>query len=101
GGVPTGITQNVKSMLLSPEIESIFDNSDFILMLNQSKADGDILAKHLGISDQQLTYATQVEPGKGLLFYGNTIIPFVDNFPHDTELYRLMTTRPEEVAGTA
>jgi hypothetical protein len=101
GGVPTGITQNVKSMLLSPEIESIFDNSDFILMLNQSKADGDILAKHLGISDQQLTYATQVEPGKGLLFYGNTIIPFVDNFPHDTELYRLMTTRPDEMAGTA
>lgn len=101
GGVPTGITQNVKELLLSPEIESIFDNSDFILMLNQSKADGDILAKHLGISDQQLTYATQVESGRGLLFYGNTIVPFKDEFPHDTELYRLMTTRPDEVAGTA
>ena len=97
GGVPTGITQNVKDLLLSPEIENIFDNSDFILMLNQSKSDGDILAKHLGISDQQLTYATQVESGEGLLFYGNTIIPFKDEFPQDTELYRLMDTRPNEL----
>ena len=95
-GIPTGITQNVKELLLSPAIESIFDNSDFILMLNQSKADGEVLARHLGISDQQMHYATQVEPGTGLMFYGNTIIPFVDKFPEDTELYRLMDTKPNE-----
>ncbi|MFT9077329.1 VirB4-like conjugal transfer ATPase, CD1110 family [Ethanoligenens sp.] len=95
-GIPTGITQNVKELLLSPEIESIFDNSDFILMLNQSKADGEVLARHLGISDQQMHYATQVEPGTGLMFYGNTIIPFVDKFPQDTELYKLMDTKPNE-----
>ena len=59
----------------------------------------EILAKKLGISPQQLSYVTQSGAGEGLLFYGNTIIPFIDRFPKDTKLYRLMTTIPQEVAG--
>ena len=99
GGIPTGITQNVKNLLASREIEDIFDNSDFIYMLNQAAGDRQILAKHLNISPHQLSYVTQSGEGEGLLFYGNTIIPFTDHFPKDTELYRLMTTKPQEVAG--
>ena len=98
GGIPTGITQNVKDMLRSREVENIFENSDFIYMLNQASGDREILAKQLNISSHQLSYVTHSGEGEGLLFYGNTIIPFVDHFPKDTELYCIMTTKPQEVA---
>ena len=98
GGIPTGITQNVKDLLSSREVENIFENSDFIYMLNQAAGDRQILAKQLNISPHQLSYVTHSGEGEGLLFYGNTIIPFVDHFPKDTELYRIMTTKPQEVA---
>jgi type IV secretory pathway VirB4 component len=94
GGIPTALTQNVKDLLASREIENIFENSDFILMLNQAAGDRQILAKQLGISPHQLSYVTHSNAGEGLLFYGNTIIPFVDRFPKDTELYKIMTTKP-------
>ena len=100
GGIPTGITQNVKDLLSSTEIENIFENSDYIYMLNQAQGDREILAKKLGISPQQLSYVTQSGAGEGLLFYGNTIIPFIDRFPKDTKLYSLMTTIPQEVADS-
>ena len=86
GGIPTGITQNVKDLLGSSEIENIFENSDYIYMLNQAAGDREILAKKLGISPQQLSYVTQSGAGEGLLFYGSTILPFVDRFPKDTKL---------------
>ena len=98
GGIPTGITQNVKDLLASREIENIFENSDFIYMLNQAGGDRQILAKQLNISPHQLSYVTNSNAGEGLLFYGNVIIPFVDHFPKDTELYSIMTTRPEDLA---
>lgn len=98
GGIPTGITQNIKDLLASREIENIFENSDFVYMLNQAAGDREILAKKLGISPQQLSYVTHSGPGEGLIFYGNVILPFVDRFPQDTELYRIMTTNPEEVS---
>lgn len=97
GGIPTGITQNINDLLASREIENIFENSDFVYMLNQAAGDREILAKKLGISPQQLSYVTHSGPGEGLIFYGNVILPFVDRFPQDTELYRIMTTKPEEV----
>ena len=96
GGIPTGITQNVKDLLISQEIENIFDNTDFVLMLNQASGDRDILAKKLKISPYQLNYITNSNAGEGLLFFGNTIVPFIDKFPKDTMLYKLMTTKPEE-----
>ena len=99
GGIPTGITQNVKDLLASREAENIFENSDFVYMLNQASGDRQILAKQLGISPHQLSYVTHSGEGEGLLFYGNTILPFVDHFPKDTELYRVMTTKPQEVAS--
>ena len=99
GGVPTGITQNVKDLLASPEIENILENSDYICMLNQASGDRQILAQKLNISPHQLSYVTQANEGEGLLFYGNVIVPFVDRFPKDTEMYRLMTTKPNEMQG--
>ena len=99
GGVPTGITQNVKDLLASREVENIFENSDYIYMLNQASGDRQILAKQLNISPHQLSYVTHPGEGEGLLFYGNIILPFVDRFPKDTELYRVMTTKPNEVSG--
>ena len=96
GGIPTGITQNVKDLLASREVENIFENSDYICMLNQAAGDRKILAQQLGISPHQLSYVTHSNSGEGLLFYGDTIVPFVDHFPEDTELYRLMTTKPNE-----
>ena len=98
GGVPTALTQNVKDLLASREIENVLENSDFIYMLNQASGDRQILAAKLNISPHQLSYVTHSGEGEGLLFYGNTIIPFVDHFPKDTELYRIMTTKPQEVA---
>ena len=98
GGIPTGLTQNVKDLLSSREIENILENSDFIYMLNQAGGDRQILAKQLNISPHQLGYVTNSNAGEGLLFYGNVIIPFVDHFPKDTELYSIMTTRPEDLA---
>ena len=96
GGIPTALTQNVKDLLASREIENIFENSDFIYMLNQAGGDRQILAKQLGISSHQLSYVTHSNAGEGLLFYGNTIIPFVDRFPKDGEIYGLLTTKPNE-----
>ena len=95
GGIPTGITQNVKDLLSSREVENIFENSDFILMLNQANGDRQILAKQLNISPHQLSYVTHSGEGEGLLFYGNVILPFVDRFPRG-ELYDLLTTKPQE-----
>ncbi|MBR0411732.1 MAG: ATP-binding protein [Eubacterium sp.] len=97
GGIPTGITQNIKDLLASREIENIFENSDFILMLNQAAGDRQILAKQLNISPYQLSYVTNSGEGEGLLFYGSTIIPFKDKFDKSLKLYSLMTTKPSEI----
>ena len=96
GGIPTGITQNVKDLLSSREVENIFENSDFILMMNQAAGDRGILAKQLNISPHQLSYVTHSGEGEGLLFYGNVILPFIDRFPTDLELYQIMTTKWSE-----
>lgn len=97
GGIPTGITQNVKDLLASKEIENIFDNTDFILMLNQATGDREYLVSKLKISKDQEKFVTNSKAGEGLVFFGNTIVPFVDNFPKDTILYQKMTTKPEEM----
>ena len=96
GGIPTGITQNVKDLLSSREVENIFENSDYVYMLNQAQGDRQILAKQLNISNHQLSYVTHSSEGEGLLFYGSTILPFVDRFPKDTKLYGIMTTKLTE-----
>ncbi|MBQ2724077.1 MAG: ATP-binding protein [Clostridia bacterium] len=100
GGIPTGITQNVKDLLASKEIENIMENSDYVYMLNQAAGDRQILAQKLNISPHQLSYVTHSGEGEGLLFYGSVILPFVDRFPKDTELYRIMTTRLTETIST-
>ena len=98
GGVPTGATQNPKDLLHSPEIENILENSDFIYLLNLSAGDRKLMTERLNISAEQLAYVTNADPGSGLLFFQNVILPFKDEFPKDTELYRLLTTRPSEVS---
>ena len=98
GGIPTGLTQNVKDLLSSREVENIFENSDFVYMLNQAAGDRQILAKQLNISPHQLSYVTHSGEGEGLLFFGNVILPFVDHFPQELELYRIMTTKLGEVS---
>ena len=93
GGIPTGITQNIKDLLASPEIENIFENSDFIYLLNQASGDRKILCERLNISTQQAAHISNAGPGEGLIFFGNVILPFVDHFPQDNELYSIMTTK--------
>lgn len=97
GCVPSALTQNVKDLLASREVENIFDNSDFMILLAQAQGDRAILAKQLGISEHQLSYIAHSNPGEGLLFFGSTTIPFVDRFPRG-EIYNLLTTRPEDIA---
>ena len=99
GGIPTGITQNIKDLLASPEIENIFENSDFIYLLNQASGDRKILCERLNISTQQAAHISNAGPGEGLIFFGNVILPFADHFPQDNELYSIMTTRPGEAAA--
>ena len=88
----------VVTSVASREIENIFENSDFVYMLNQASGDRQILARQLGISPHQLSYVTHSGEGEGLLFYGNIILPFIDRFPKDTELYRIMTTRLSDLS---
>lgn len=97
GGIPTGLTQNVGDFLRSEEIEGILGNSDFVYLLNQNAKDQAILADKLGLSDKQLSYVTNSEPGSGLILFNQVVIPFVDKYPKDTKTYRMMNTRPEEV----
>ena len=96
GGIPTGLTQNITDLMRSPEIEQIFSNSRFIYMLPQSKRDKDILQEHLNISDEELDYVTQTDSGEGLMFFGDMIVPFKDEFPKG-KIYKVLTTKPEEV----
>ena len=96
GCIPSALTQNVKDLLASREIENILDNTDFMILLSQAQSDRAILAKQLGISEHQLSYITHANAGEGLLFYGNVTIPFVDRFPKG-EIYDLLTTRPEDM----
>ena len=100
GCVPSALTQNVKDLLASREIENILDNTDFMILLSQAQSDRAILAKQLGISEHQLSYITHSNSGEGLLFYGNVTIPFVDRFPRG-EIYDLLTTRPEDLRNEA
>lgn len=99
GCVPSALTQNVKDLMASREVENILENTDFMVLLSQAQGDRAILAKQLGISPHQLSYITHSGSGEGLLFYGNTTIPAIDRFPQDTEIYRLLTTRPEDIAN--
>ncbi len=96
GGIPTGLTQNVGDFLRSEEIEGILGNSDFVYLLNQNAKDQDILADKLGLSEKQLAYVTNSEPGSGLILFDKVVIPFIDKYPADTETYRIMNTKPEE-----
>ena len=98
GGIPTGITQNVKDLLQSKEVENIFDNSDFVYMLNQASGDRDILAEKLHISKEQMEYVTNSGPGEGLIRYDKVLLPFTDHFPTNTQMYKLMTTKLTESA---
>lgn len=97
GGVPTGITQNVKDLLTSPRIETILENSDFVYLLNQAAGDRFILQKKLGISDYQANYITNSGEGEGLIVFNGVILPFKDKFPKDKSLYAVMTTKTDEI----
>ena len=96
GGVPTGITQNVEDLLISPQARSILSNCDFVMMLNQSPNDKQDLAKMFNISSTQLSYITNADAGQGLLYTGKSIIPFIDKFPTDTKSFAAMTSRMDD-----
>jgi hypothetical protein len=98
GAFCTGITQNVDDLLQSHTARTMLANSEFIVMLNQASTDRMELARLLNISDLQLSYITNVEAGNGLIKVGSSLVPFTDQFPRNTKLYRLMTTKPGEQA---
>ena len=95
-GYPTGITQNVEYLLDSVMASTMLSNSEFIVMLNQASQDRQKLAKLLNISDEQMSYITNVDAGCGLIKYGSSLVPFINQFPKDTKLYQLMTTKPTD-----
>ena len=93
---PTAITQNVEYLLNSVQASTMVSNSEFVVMLNQAAKDREKLAKLLNISNEQMSYVTNADAGCGLIRYGRALVPFINRFPKDTELYKLMTTRPGE-----
>lgn len=96
------ISQNVEYLLDSVQASTMLSNSEFIIMLNQAFSDRAKLSKLLNISDEQMSYVTNADAGCGLIKYGSALVPFINRFPKDNELYRLMTTRPGEgVFGNA
>ena len=96
---PTAITQNVEYLRESGDARAMLSNSEFIVMLNQAEPDRETLSKLLAISNEQLSYITNAEPGSGLIRYGSSLVPFVNRFPKDTEIYRMITTKPGEGAA--
>ena len=96
GGIPSGITQNIKDLFRSPEIQNILDTTNFIVMLNQAGDDAKLLAEHLDLSEEEEAYIKSGEPGKGLLWVEQAKVPFEDEFPRNTICYKVMTTKPEE-----
>lgn len=96
-GFPTGITQNIKDLLQTQQIESIFDNTDFICMLSQADGDRDIIMNKKNLSKEQIEYVTNSTEGEGLIIYGKSVLPFKDKFPTDTELFKLLNTKPSSV----
>lgn len=96
GGQPTGITQNVNELLESSEARNLLENSDFLLLFNQGAGDREILAKQLNLSAKQMSYVTFSEPSEGLIIYGGVVLPFVDNFPENSHLYKIISTRLSE-----
>lgn len=96
GGIPTGITQNIKDLFRSPEIQNILDTTNFIAMLNQAGDDARLLAAHLDLSEEEENYIKSGEPGKGLLWIEQAKVPFEDEFPKNTVCYKVMTTKPGE-----
>ena len=96
GAYCTGITQNLEEELRSQTARLMLSNSEFIIMMNQAPTDRQELAKLLRISERQLGYITNVPEGHGLLKAGHTMVPFENHFPKNTEIYRLMTTKPGE-----
>jgi hypothetical protein len=96
GAFCTGITQNVDDLLQSHTARTMLANSEFIVMLNQASTDRMELARLLNISDLQLSYITNVDAGNGLIKVGSSLVPFTDQFPRNTKLYRLMTTKLSE-----
>lgn len=101
GAIPTGITQNVETLLLSDLARRMLSNSRFILMFNQATSDRVELANLLNISNRQLDYVTNADSGQGLLFAGKSIVPFINNVPKNTKLYQMMTTKLEEVTPSS
>ena len=93
---PTAITQNVEYLLDSVQASTMLSNSEFVVMLNQAASDRAQLAKLLNISNEQMSYVTNADPGCGLIKYGSALVPFVNHWPRETELYQLMTTKPGE-----
>ena len=96
GAYCTGITQNVDDLLQSHTARTMLANSEFIVMLNQASTDRIELSKLLNISELQMGYITNVGVGQGLLKVGSSLIPFINKFPTNTKLYKLMTTKPGE-----
>jgi len=93
---PTAITQNVDFILQDVLARTMISNSEFIVMLNQAPNDSALLGELLDISDEQLDHVTDTGPGCGLIRYGSSIVPFINRFPKNTKLYRLMNTKPSD-----
>ncbi|WP_165004979.1 MULTISPECIES: VirB4-like conjugal transfer ATPase, CD1110 family [unclassified Enterococcus] len=96
GAIPTGITQNVETLLLSDLARRMLSNSDFVMMLNQAKSDRTQLVRLFDISEEQEKYVVNSPEGYGLMVFGDTTLPFYDHFPKDTQLYKMMSTKPGE-----
>ena len=97
GGLPTGITQNINDLTKNQGTDNILNNTSYIYMLNQSAGDRKALEQHLNLSPHQLKRVTDAAPGVGLLYCENAVIPIENHIPEHTEMYQLMTTKPQEV----
>jgi len=97
GGIPTAITQNAKELMVNLDVSNILENSNFLVLLNQASGDRKILAEQLSLSPEQLSFVRDSAAGEGLIRCGSVILPFRDKFPSNTELYKKMTTKPNEI----
>ena len=97
GAVITGITQNVEELLQSDDARTMLSNSEFICMLSQAKSDREQLADLLSLSPEQISYVTNSQPGQGIIYCSGAVVPFINTYPSNTELHKLMTTKIDDI----
>lgn len=101
GGIPTGITQNISDLLKSDTARTMLSNSEFIILMNQAPVDRIELQNILQVGENQMNYVKDAKQGSGLILCEGNVIPFSHDYPKENKIYKMITTKIDEVEVSA